>query len=450
MRPLYPSAFHNRFVHSLGVYHLARIAFHQLQRNTDPSLLIDSVTGMKINLREEYEYPFIVAALMHDCGHAPFSHIFENYYRKNQQAEKLLKQYVDSDFVNDFEFKESTEGASAPHEIFSAAIFLKHYRQAYLDEKPFAQCVDPIFVARMITGCTHSTPTNHKQKVENALIKLLNGNAIDLDKLDYIVRDTWNSGVDNVTVDISRLLAALKLSTYNDLIVPVFKQSALSAIQNVLLGRNFFYRWIFSHHIVSYYFVILEEAVYKLFKIISNNKPDKLISLVFSDRTFSEIVKYKKLKFYLPADYDFYHLLKQYGDHIEIKPLITELFSHKPELVPLWKTREEFEIIFDRFKEEKKDVIKNSIKKILSHIITSHDANSRIRIIEKDCTDFPDIEEDKLYIEIRQQVKSYKKLLPRVITTEIDNSFFYVFIPCEYKNRINDCIAAIENTVIDF
>lgn len=68
---VYPGAEHSRFTHSLGVYHLAGRAMDQLNRVSGGDLF----DGGK---REEV----LAAALLHDVGHGPFSHIFENVARE--------------------------------------------------------------------------------------------------------------------------------------------------------------------------------------------------------------------------------------------------------------------------------------------------------------------------------------------------------------------------------
>jgi len=120
MRPLYPSAHHDRFIHSLGVYHLATTAFEYLKRNTDEAVL----DGVKL---AEYEQTFRIAALMHDCAHACFSHAFETHYSKNNRARDFLFEFVDESFRNDYEERLKLRLEPAPHEVFSAAILLKHF-----------------------------------------------------------------------------------------------------------------------------------------------------------------------------------------------------------------------------------------------------------------------------------------------------------------------------------
>ena len=69
--PLYASAVHNRFVHSIGVYHLACIASKAF-RNKELRIIIPQI--------EQYINIFQLACLLHDVGHAPFSHTGEKYF----------------------------------------------------------------------------------------------------------------------------------------------------------------------------------------------------------------------------------------------------------------------------------------------------------------------------------------------------------------------------------
>ncbi|MDR2713703.1 MAG: HD domain-containing protein [Clostridiales bacterium] len=72
--PLYPSSLHNRFVHSLGVYHLGRIAADALFKRIGDQL----VKSEQKHIHET----FLTACLLHDVGHAPFSHIGEVFFNQ--------------------------------------------------------------------------------------------------------------------------------------------------------------------------------------------------------------------------------------------------------------------------------------------------------------------------------------------------------------------------------
>ncbi len=445
MSPLFPSANHNRFVHSLGVYYLARKAFWVLKKNLPKE-------GIKQNDFKKYEYPFLIAALMHDCGHSPFSHILEGYYKFNNYAKKFLFEHVDDDFKKDYEDREKilkdkdARGGPGPqpHEIFSAALFLHNFKEKY--EKIFIDVYkeppkDSIFVARMITGCKYISPKNITEELENQFIKLINGNSIDLDKLDYILRDTYASGLNNVSIDINRLISSLRLHFEdNNKLTIVFNKSALSVIENVIEARNYFYKWIYIHHTVVYHRYILEEAAKKLFTILSpDGDKNQAIKLIFSKEMFQspQEITYKKrnirgTKIYLVNDSDFYSWFKQYLPNDEN---VEQLLKRNYNYIPLWKTRAEFELYFKTNKERNPRIhLKNNLKSILG-------LNDLIIIAPKINKIL--IKENEIKILIRNKIIKYTEIYPQNSMTP--DYYFFVYIPRSEKARKDEFIQKLKD-----
>ena len=88
--PLYPSATHNRFIHSLGVYHLGDIVASVVEKESFPSL--SEVIGKYTKKYIRYLEIFRLACLLHDVGHAPFSHTGESFYiTKDEKGNSRLK-----------------------------------------------------------------------------------------------------------------------------------------------------------------------------------------------------------------------------------------------------------------------------------------------------------------------------------------------------------------------
>lgn len=145
MRALYPSAHHDRFVHSLGVYHLGKMAY---------AGLIHNVKSSKMEIYDSYKTfwescgkCFELACLLHDCAHAPMSHSFEYGYLNidnpdncRVQKERLLKSMSDGicetdeygkavicQLNADVEEYFSNPKKIAPHEMVSAILVGEYF-----------------------------------------------------------------------------------------------------------------------------------------------------------------------------------------------------------------------------------------------------------------------------------------------------------------------------------
>lgn len=87
--PLYPSATHNRFVHSLGVYQLGDFVASVIERKSFPEL--KKWMGKLSKKYNRYLEIFRLACLLHDVGHAPFSHTGEGFYITKDEKGRATK-----------------------------------------------------------------------------------------------------------------------------------------------------------------------------------------------------------------------------------------------------------------------------------------------------------------------------------------------------------------------
>ena len=79
MRCLYPSARHDRFIHSIGTFHLAKKISTNLSRKFQDLKNKDFVFDEKYFCKLQFNLE--LAALLHDVGHSPFSHTLEEYFK---------------------------------------------------------------------------------------------------------------------------------------------------------------------------------------------------------------------------------------------------------------------------------------------------------------------------------------------------------------------------------
>ena len=137
---LFPGAYHNRYIHSLGVYHLGCIAFKSIENQL---IEFSDEAGLKEDI-DNIRRIFELACLLHDVGHAPFSHTGETFYLdENNTLYNLLKECVnDYEFSKDFD--ELGTNKPAPHECMSCIVGIKKFPENFInsyDKSFFARCI---------------------------------------------------------------------------------------------------------------------------------------------------------------------------------------------------------------------------------------------------------------------------------------------------------------------
>lgn len=426
MRSLYPSAHHDRFSHSLGVYHLGGIAFHYLIKNSK---------SFSEQL-SKYKSSFLTACLLHDCAHAPFSHTFEKYYPKTKGSRPLIPR-LKMLMKDDTTFEKDFDGCGAKeHEIASAILVIECYSDKIKSDEVRGNVA---LIVRMILGCTHQQHLDQEKRLENCLISILNGSIIDVDRLDYIMRDTWASGFGNVKIDIKRLLSAIEITTRNELPILAFKKSALSVIQSVYLGRNYLYQWIFSHHKVVYDQYLLDISVRKTSEKIGeqigfpteynrfSEEDQKDLKERFFLEAFIDIDRIKSKEMigsyssYLPVDGDLLYLVKSRVDEIsEAK----EWLSREHELKPLWKTFAEYQHLF-RDVEKLENVRAHAKERLQDHF---QKKGWDIKVLKLDATpklSYPT--SNSVIIDIDGELLDYKKTVGEIKLPDLKD-FFYIYL----------------------
>lgn len=341
--PLYASSIHNRFVHSLGVFHLG-----ELVANT----ITEQVRLKKYNIEEldVIKEIFLLACLLHDVGHAPFSHTGEKFYLSNTPKEKytqihnILKDVVNSEsFEKDIPKNESK--AAAPHEIMSVIVGITSFGAF------FPTIFHREFFARCITGYKYSEVTE-KNSFLNCFISMLNSKVIDVDRMDYLIRDAFFTGFDTIRIDYERLLTSVTIVLVQDEVDDdeedddgkdnkeryelAYQKNAISVIENVVYAHDAERKWIQTHPIVLYDIYILQHVISRLDEEISDPKKNKL----FSRESLSpEGIEFSNgLRLSLLCDDDIIFLMKSRSHD----NLSKEYFNRKERRHPIWKSEAEY------------------------------------------------------------------------------------------------------------
>ena len=174
---VYPGANHTRFEHSIGTLYLA----NQLAR--------------RLELEEDVIELLRVCGLLHDIGHAPFSHVSERALK--HKHETITKQIIKESPITDI-----------------------------ITEKFNAN-----FITKIIDGQTKYG-------------KIISGD-LDVDRMDYLIRDSYYTGVAYGVIDTERLLYSLKYDDNDNLIIT---QKGVQAAESTLLARYFMYPTVYQHH----------------------------------------------------------------------------------------------------------------------------------------------------------------------------------------------------------
>jgi HD superfamily phosphohydrolase len=189
---VYPGANHTRFEHCVGVMYLAG----KVVENPNVSRM---VTDEEMDMTR-------IAGLMHDVGHGPFSHVFE----------QLLIKDLDK-----------------THEDITSWIIEK----GELSDKIAKMGYKPEEVGKLAVGKLH--------KSGKAFLDQIISSAVDVDKQDFIVRDTFHTGAEYGFIDVFRLIHALDVLG-EDLAV---EQGALSALEAFMIARIESFKSIYFHRV---------------------------------------------------------------------------------------------------------------------------------------------------------------------------------------------------------
>lgn len=204
---VYPGAVHTRLHHSLGAYHLMCNALSELK-------------GKGFPITPEEELGAKIAILLHDIGHGPFSHALENHLIRNIEHETISLLIMKT--LND-EFNGNLQTA--------IDIFTDNY------PKPF-------------------------------LHQLISGQ-LDVDRMDYLTRDSFFTGVAEGVIGYDRII---KMLTVNDGELMV-EEKGIYSIEKFLVSRRLMYWQVYLHKTVLSAEMMLVNIIRRAKELINQGAP---------------------------------------------------------------------------------------------------------------------------------------------------------------------------------
>jgi HD superfamily phosphohydrolase len=267
---VFPGANHTRLEHSIGTCHVA-------------GRLVDS-----LGLSEDEKNLVTSAAMLHDIGHSPYSHTLE--MAVHQKMEKDHMEITKDIILGNRKIEMDDESEPSIPQL------LEKYG------------VDPEEVADLITGTiqnNNSTTiddfhTHNNQMIFNEkmyLPHIIHG-SIDSDQIDYLLRDSFYTGVAHGTIDIDRLIQTMEIFN-NDLVV---HKRGVSAVEGMLVARALMYTSVYYHKTVRIAELmmaraveLLEEPLKDLNEMVDSELMARLRDHGGFQRDIATMLKYRRL-----------------------------------------------------------------------------------------------------------------------------------------------------------
>jgi len=199
---VYPAANHTRFDHSLGVYHIA-------------SLMADKLLPGKEH--EDRRRIIRLAALLHDIGHGPFSHVSE-------------------DILEEYSSNTDATGKEKIHEKITAKLIK--------DNRELGELLSPV-EKENITGLLSG------EKVDISLMKEIVSGTLDADKMDYLLRDSYFCGVKYGVFDLYRMLNTLNSYKENYDKHIAIDCDGINSLEQFVLAKYYMTTQVYRHKVRS-------------------------------------------------------------------------------------------------------------------------------------------------------------------------------------------------------
>ncbi|MBT7725895.1 MAG: HD domain-containing protein [Flavobacteriales bacterium] len=269
---VYPGAYHTRFHHALGCMFLMEKAILQIRNK-----------GHEISFEEEEALK--IAILLHDIGHGPFSHALENSIANNISHEDLSKLFM-AKLNKEFDGK-----LSLAIQIFN---------------------------------------NKHSKKFLHQLVS----SQLDMDRLDYLKRDSFFTGVTEGNIGTERIINMLNV--VNDQLV--IEEKGIYSIEKFLIARRLMYWQVYLHKTV----VSAENTLIKILKrakqLIQNGtdifSSSALKMFLKNNYTADNFIKNDDILeiFSKLDDHDIYSCLKEWANHDDfiLSSLSIRILNRKP------------------------------------------------------------------------------------------------------------------------
>lgn len=239
---VYPTAEHSRFSHSLGVYEIVR-------------RIVTEIKSLSAELSEYDKVCVMLAGLLHDVGHGPFSHAFEHVTNHS-------------------------------HEDYTAKIIL-----GTTELNGILTSVSKDLPNDIVSIIQHS----HSNDILNQIVS----GQLDADRMDYLLRDSYFSATSYGQFDLERILRTMRVRKMDDgkksLVV---KYTGIHSVEDYIMARYQMYWQVYYHPVARSYETIFIQLFKRLKDIFLENKDyfyDMKVLVPFLEKKEVSVEEYFKL-----------------------------------------------------------------------------------------------------------------------------------------------------------
>lgn len=256
----FPSSVTTRLAHVVGALYMGNKIIEQLLHTLDKKEYD--------KLFKPLEREFIIksvrlACLFHDVGHGPFSHsaegimynVTKSKHGEIEEAKKL------------FNWKDSKPEKDLPiHEYFSYKLITNgEIRKTIVNHKDgnrdLVESVSSLIVKSNKLKFLKEFPDGY------SVLRRIISSQLDADRMDYLLRDSWMSGVKFGQTDVNRIINNMTIKENNSGSHEIaIHARALGSVEDMLDARLKMYKWFYQHHTVTATNTLIEEAIEMMVK----------------------------------------------------------------------------------------------------------------------------------------------------------------------------------------
>ncbi len=248
---VYPGATHSRFEHSLGTMELCSRIFHNICKTARPDVfhLVPRIGSLAYGY---WRLVLRLAALCHDLGHLPFSHVAEKEVLGEEGHEHMTLKIIESSYL-----------APILRKIFATSPFTNEF-----SSRDFLQDVSKIAIGEKKWVILKKVPFTPWERVVAAV---LTGDFFGGDRIDYLLRDAKSTGVAYGLFDYEQLIEMIRVlptagGKKEELALGI-NENGLESCEALLLARHFMHRRVYQYSSVKAYSFHLRRFIKKIYPL---------------------------------------------------------------------------------------------------------------------------------------------------------------------------------------